>query len=205
MNVTDRDLSHYLTWDVSGAALCALARLRFVDGTPDDAGRLLAPRDEVRVGLYFSSGTECFALFLPPVGLEQCDVLREFAGKLLRTRPELVDEALERGAEGASVAELWAPETPEHIPYTLTCVCNPSSMPGLTAHVLGELGEHSAVSVYPATPAPASSVAARFTFRLLELDAVRTLVGSLYRTAAALQSELPPAALDFHPPEDYTP
>lgn len=220
MNVTDSDLSHYLTWDVSGGAFCALARLRFVDGAPDDARLELAARDEVRVGLYFSSGTECFAVFLPPITARHSGILRRFGSELLHTRPELVDERDGIPPEGGDdPLELWAGAHPDdrHVPYTLSCVCNALSLPGLTAHVLGELGEHSAVSIYPASPAPASSVTARLCFRLLELEAVRTLVGSLYRTAAAVACEIhdrefdPPPAFDlglpadFTPPEDYTP
>ncbi len=200
MNVTDRDLSHYLTWDVSGGAHCNLTRLRFVDGTPDDAAAELAAVDEARVGIYFASGTECFALFLPPAAPSQAEVLHRFAGELIGTQPALCAEFDESGPVGA-----WAAARPD-VQYTLSCVCNPLSMPGLTAH---RLGEHTAVSIFPATPAPASSVAARFTFRLLEVSATRALVGALVNTAEEVSHLAdgfePPAALDFTPPEDYTP
>ncbi len=201
MNVTDRDLSHYLTWDVSGGAHCNLARLRFVDEVEQVGARLeLAPRDEVRVGIYFASGTECFALFLPPVDASHADVLHKFAEEIIATQPAL---GAEFDAPGPISA--WADDRPD-VQYTLSCVCNPESMPGLTAH---RLGEHTAVSIYPATPAPASSVVARFTFRLLEISAARALVGALVNTAEEVlnlaDGFTPPGALDFTPPEDYTP
>lgn len=198
MNVTDDELALYLTWDVSGGAHCNLTRLRFVDGTPDDAAAELAAVDEARVGIYFASGTECFALFLPPAVPSHSDVLHRFAEQLIATQPALCAEFDEPGPLSA-----WADENAD-VQYTLSCVCNRKSLPGLTAH---RLGEHTAVSIFPATPAPASCVAARFTFRLLELSAVRALVGALVITAdevSDLADGFTPTA-DFQPPADYTP